>query len=488
MSSLGRAFGIAFVVLGLGVGIARAQDKAPSDGALSDTCGLDRAALLELADRILAERTLAKGFSVQNFGTAAVYLKMRYSDLDLASGMSLLDHVEAGAKRAPRELDQVRLGFAISKQGVEKGLTANGQTAVEAFAEFSPVVVRQILLADAGESFFRLLAELRTDPERAKSFERQYYKGLVAHYWILDQSDDFKLRLARNAETAGELPFAAMVLGSRRDLAEYFALLERHKDSDLADLAGPGKLTPYLASIPHQTSPVPVPGDDAERKAWRADQFEIMRASFGMGGLAWLGILYNQTGADAPIARASRDFLAEIEAGRLDPRTDLEPAWAHLYKRLAEEMGAEELSYHMAAFNLPPNIRHYAGSAQTTLDWINARQALIPYLTGEEEQLPPRPALLTPEFDWQSWIKLATTLRNGSAGVLGGDASLAAELLLAKGNVTGALQVARGIMPNKDRLRFYRDVMIRLDQRCDGYTIYPGGELVMGGAILYRFD
>ncbi|MEP3329314.1 hypothetical protein [Sedimentitalea sp.] len=39
-----------------------------------------------------------------------------------------------------------------------------------------------------------------------------------------------------------------------------------------------------------------------------------------------VGHLYNQTGAEAPIVRASRDYLAEIDAGRLDPQSDLEPA------------------------------------------------------------------------------------------------------------------------------------------------------------------
>jgi hypothetical protein len=68
------------------------------------------------------------------------------------------------------------------------------------------------------------------------------------------------------------------------------------------------------------------------------------------------------------------------------------------------------------------------------------------------------------------------------------DPKIAAELLLAKGDVALALEVARGIMPNTDRLWFYRDVMVRLDRSCDKYTFFPGAELVMGGAILFRFD
>lgn len=488
MKSL-RRIGLACIMLVIWGAAAMAQDAGAEDAA--DTCGPHRTTILELADRILAEKAQAEGFSGRNFGTAAAYLKLRYDDLDSAAGMRLLERVGEATRRGPNDLEQVRLAFAISKQGVEEGLQANGETTLEAFADFSPVVVRQILLADAGESFFRLLAELRSDPALAESLSRRYYKGLAAHGWILDQSDDFKLRLARNAEAAGELPFAAMVLGSRHDLAEYFALLERHKDTNLAELAGPGKLTLYLASVMHQSEAVAVPGDDAERRAWRAEQFDIMRATFQMGGLAWLGILYNQTGADAPIARASRDFLAEIEAGRLDPRIEMEAAWAYLYGRLAQEMGAGTLSQAMMGFNLPPNIRHYAESAQTTLDWVNARQALIPYMIGAEAELPPRPALLSPDFDWQAWTAIAASLRSETASqpnFAGNDARVAAELLLAKGDVAGALRVAAAIMPNRERLWFYRDVMIRLDRRCAGYTIYPGGELVMGGAILYRFD
>ncbi|MDU9005488.1 hypothetical protein [Sedimentitalea todarodis] len=476
-----------------GLTLVSATAVLPDPGLATalDACGPHRATIHDLADRIISEKARAEGFSGHSFGAAAAYLSLRYSDADLDPGMSLLARVKGGTRRPPRGLEQVQLAFAISKLGVEQGIIAVGRSTVDAFADYSPAIIRQILLADAGESFFRLLAEVRADSTLAENFEARYYDGLGVHGWVLDQSDDFKLRLARNAEAAKELALAAMVLGSRRELAEYHVLLERHRDTDLAEVAGPKWLNAHLATMVYQTTPVPVPGDSADDSKRRADQFDIMRAAFRMGGLGWLGLLYNQTGAEAAIARASRDFLAEIDAGRLDPQSDLEPAWAYLYGRLAQELGAGILNRSMSGFSLPRSVRHYADDAQTTLNWVNARQALIPYMTGTEDALPPRPALLTPEFDWKAWTTLAAALRtepDSASDDTNVEPRIAAELLLAKGNVAQALDVARSITPNTDRLWFYRDVMIRLDRHCDGYTTYSGAELVMGGAILFGFD
>ena len=103
-------------------------------------------------------------------------------------------------------------------------------------------------------------------------------------------------------------------------------------------------------------------------------------------------------------------------------------------------------------YRKPRSVRHYANDAQTTLDWVNARQALIPYLTGTEDALPPRPALLTPEFDWKAWTTLAAALRTepGSASDdINVEPRIAAELLLAKGNVALANAPGAGVADDK---------------------------------------
>ncbi|WP_298822499.1 hypothetical protein [uncultured Roseibium sp.] len=476
----------AFVCFLFGINAVYGEERL--SGSDQSSCGPHRATILDLADRIISERPRVKRFSQRHFGTAATYLKLRYDDLGMAAGLELLDHVQAGTQRQAQGLTNVRLAFAISKSGVEEGLKADDRPAVEIFADFSPVVMRQILLADAGATFFELLTAVRNSPDLVKGFEARYFSGLGVHNWVVDQSDDFKLTLARNAEGAGELGVAAMVLGSRQELPEYDALLERHQEEDLAKLAGPDKLTTYLASIYNQNAPVPVPGDDDERRQRRVHYHEILRASSQMGGMAWLSILFNQTGAEGPIAGVSRDFLAEIEAARLQPRAELEPAWVYLYGLLSDDLGNENLRQQMASFSLGKTVRHYADTAQTTLNWMIARQAMVPYLTETDTGLPSRPSVLPPDFDWEAWMAAASAVQSGKDDLpLGVDRTIYLELLLAKGDVTQALELANKFLPPTDRLWFYRDVMIRLDQLCDGYTVYPGAELSMGGDILYRF-
>ncbi len=491
MRSLLRVLCIACVGLGFSGAGGQAQETGSESSAAVDTCGPQREAILALAQWILDERDSAKGFTGRRFGTTAAYLLLRYDDLDFTEGMALLDKVGEGASRGPSDLEALRLAFAISKLGVEEGLRATGQTALEAFAAFSPAVLRQVILTDQGETFFNLLAALREDPALAKSFERSYYDGVSLFYWLLDQNDAYKAELAGKAEAAGEVVLAALLLASRQDPGAYYALLERHADSDLAERAGPRLMNLYLATVLHHEKPLPVEGDDAERRLHRADQFDILRAAFRMGGLAWLSILYNQTGTEAPIAEAARDFLTEIEAGRLRPRAKLEQAWVYFYDTLAREMGAEDLSQAMIAFDIPRGVRHYAGRAQATLDWMIARQALAPYLTGRADDLPPRPALLSADFDWQAWTTLAADVRRYSVGDdsgINGDPAAVVELMLTKGEIVRALHFARQSMPLEDRLWFHRDLMIRLDRLCDAYTVFPGAEMTLGGGILYVFE
>lgn len=471
------------------IGTSAVYGEEHQSGSDRPLCGPHRATILDLADRIISDRPQAKRFSQRHFGTAASYLKLRYDDLDFASGLDLMDRVQGGTQRQAHGLKEVRLAFAISKLGVVEGLKTDDRPAVEIFADFSPIVIRQILLADAGATFLELLAAVRSSPDLVKGFDARYFNGLGVHNWVVDQSDDFKLTLARNAEAAGELGVAAMVLGSRQDLSAYDALLERHQEQNLAKMAGPDKLSIYLASVNNQIAPVPVPGDDEESRQRRARYHEILRASFQMGGMAWLSILFNQTGAEGPIADASRDFLAEIEAGRLQPRTELDPAWVYLYGRLSEDLGDENLNQQMTGFSLGKTVRHYADTAQTTLNWMIARQAMVAHLTETDTGLPSRPSALPPDFDWEAWTAAASALRSDKDDLpLGVDRTIFLELLLAKGDVTQAVELAKKFLPPTDRLWFYRDVMIRLDHLCEGYTVFPGAELSMGGDILYRFD
>jgi len=272
--------------------------------------------------------------------------------------------------------------------------------------------------------------------------------GPHLHGWLLDQSDDFKLEFGENAERAGELWPAALVLASRRDMAAYYDLLDRHAATDLADTMGSRRISGYLATPLHQTAPEPVPGDDAEILEVRRVQFDILCAAFRTGGTDWLGVLWNLTG--------------ETEA-----------------------MGADALREGLELFNLFGNPRWFGVSARETIDWMIAKQAFA----VSADTMPARPALLSSAFGWDEWVRVAETLSRGGVDTIAGPSrGIAIELLLGAGEVEAALKLAEGLSPVSDRLAFYRDVMVRLDRKCDAHSVYPGAGLVLGGEMMFRFE
>lgn len=462
----------------------------PVEAASVSTCGPHRQTVVDLADRIISEKHLAEGFSGRNFGTTAAYLKLRYQDLGLTEGLALLEAVEAGARRGPRLLDDVRLAFAISHQGVEKGLRANGDSTLAAFAKHQSILPRQMVLADGGVSYFRLLAELRRDPERVEEFDRAYGNGVILPLLLLDQDDAFKLDFATRAEAAGELLMAGLALGSRSDLSAHHAFLQRHGDSGAALGAGPLDIDRFLMTMRYQTRPQTLPTDDAERRAYRRELFDVSRATYQIGGFGWPMILLNQTGDGPPIMAASQDFLAALERGLVQPERDMDGAWAYLHSRLALEMGADALVSALRAFVVPRSVRHYAKDAADVLNWMQATVALSDFVQGGPE--PERPAMLTADFQWSTWVRIAEGLRrNGAASLTSAepmDVRIGIELLYRAGEVETAIDLAAKVMPNTDRLWIYRDLMQRLDQRCNGFTYYAGGGLALAGQVPFWFD
>jgi len=462
----------------------------PDDSVFVSTCGPHRQTVVALADRIIAERHMAEGLSGGRFGATAAYLKLRYQNMSFADGLALLKSVEAGGRRAPRFLDTVRLAFAIAHQGVEKGLRANGDSTLTAFAKYQSILPRQMVLADGGVSYFRLLADLRSDPEQAKGFDRAYLNGVGLPLLLLDQDDAFKLDFAARAEAAGELIMAALVLGSRSDLSAYQAFLQRHGQSAITLGGRPMDIDTYLMTMRHQTEPRFRPTDDAERRATRRDMFAASRAAYHIGGYAWPIILLNQTGEYAPIATASLDFLETLEKGQLQPEVDMEGAWTYLHRRLAQEMGTDPLASAMRAISVPRSVRHYAGNAMDVLDWMQAAVVLSDFVQGGAR--PERPDVLTSDFPWSVWVGIAEDLREKgvasitSAGSMG--VKIGIELLYRAGDVETAIDLAARVEPNTDRLWIYRDLMQRLDQRCGGFTHYAGGGLALAGKVPFWFD
>ena len=469
-------------------------DVALSDGiaggAIADTCGPHRDTIVRVADQILADRVGLSGFSPRNYGSLAVYLKLRQQDMGLSQGMALLNSFGESRRQTPRHVDGMRMHFAIAEQGVDAGLRVNGETAVMQFAQGEFLTDRQIILMDAGKSYFRLLAAARADAAASEKLDNRFFAGMNLAGLLLDQSDEFKLTFAKRAIAAGEIVMAGMVLGSRTDLAAYYELAG--SEAAQAERLFPTErvLTSHILTAQSQDKALYEASDTAELRVLRDNTFAIVKASALMSGMSWLSILYNQTGEEAAIARASRVFIEAVEAGKLHPETDMEAAWIFLLDALEAEMGAG-VRTSLNTFDIGRSIRHYAGRAAETLDWMTAILAFEPYLRGERDLPPARPTLSTNVVNWAVWSEVAEqVLRRGSAADFGGrtsETSVAVELLYRIGDVEGALAVAGQIADVSDRLSVYRDLIRRLDQRCDGFTTYPGAAIVLGGMAMMTF-
>ncbi|MCG6901785.1 MAG: hypothetical protein LJE68_03805, partial [Rhodobacter sp.] len=170
MISMLLAIGLAAPLLAQGTR-QTSHKPPPQEREQGATCGPHRDSIIMLADRILAERHMAEGFSGHSFGTLAAYLKLRVEDMGARAGLALLDSVGADERRAPRNLPELRLMFAIAKLGVDGGLSVTGDTPVASLASHPFMVPRQVALADGGASFFRLLAAVRADPGLAEAFD-----------------------------------------------------------------------------------------------------------------------------------------------------------------------------------------------------------------------------------------------------------------------------------------------------------------------------
>jgi len=293
---------------------------------------------------------------------------------------------------------------------------------------------------------------------------------------VADQDDAFKRAFAANAEAAGEVITAAQVAGSMRDLTEYRAILARHPDDTLLqDLAGPAMIATFGPGL------VYLQDGGAERQMIR----DAVAAQFHSGQSGFMATLYNMTGDDA-VGLAAADYLAALTGGTIDPIRAQEAAWAMQYAAVLQAAGPE-MRNALGGFDWPtPKVRHYAGRAADTLDWVVAVEAWRPFMSGETDDLPVRPALLGTGFDWAAWVTLAPALRAGDMATGGEEApGIGVELLVLAGDYAAAADWARARTEPRAREAVLTDLIQRMDRQCDAVTSFPGQALMLGGAILF---
>lgn len=442
-------------------------------------------AIIVYADAILANRAEGGRFGARRYGARSVYLKILYQDLREAEARAILASLRADRVREAEEIEHT---YLLTRHGVA-GLDMIGPDRARAFAGLSGFGWRALILADGGETFLDLVAQQKAAAEPDRMFPMRYNQGVGPAVWLIDQDDAFKTRFADLAEARGEPVLAAAVLATKSTLDDYAALLVRHAgDSSVTDFASSRFLSSFGLTGYHGTGPYPDELTmEADRRDFRIGLHDMFRAMFLAREIDYLAIFMNQTGREQEVIEVARRYIAEVEAGRIDPFRDSEAAWAFQYAALVDVMPRDEVDRALSSFDIA-STRHYVGRARDVVDWAIAVTTITPLVRGEGAA-PPRPVLLSDTVDWTIWMNTAQTVRDGGMPAVGDDYAnrVAVEILYRAGRVDDLSAFAKQAFEPKHWLKIHQDVMGRMDADCAGYMVYPGQSLYLGGAPAFHF-
>jgi hypothetical protein len=447
-------------VLGAVVALVMAGTAAAQECA-------ERGLILSLADRVLAGRPDLGRFQQRNYGTEAVYLKLMYGGVE---GEAALDLFEGLIAAKVRGADDAMAAMVVADSGVAAGLATLDPDPAAALARGRLATARAVLLADP-TAYFALRAE--GPPDLGAS---QPVALLVA-----DQPDAVRARIAEAAEAAGDVRAAALLLADMADPAGYEAFVARHAGAVELEL----DVFHQGSGLRQRDAPFPHAGPRPVNLLNRGKFFVALKAVYHDGQQGFLSIVMNQTGdVDASVI-AAQALLAAIAAG-LEPWRDPEGGWALQAMALEAAMGTATVRLVLSSFDWPSrSVRHYAGKAGMSLGVMLARRALAP-VARDNAVLPARPTLTPEDFPWDVWVKVAGVISGGGLPVPADAAEriAAIELLDAVGRTAEAADMAG---PLEEAMPVWRDLMIRLDRRCAGFTVHPGEALWLGGEVLYKF-
>jgi hypothetical protein len=457
---------------------------APLAAVAQDQCA-KTPDIVELATTILQDRPMTGRLEQRPIGVEAAYLLIHYGDLDRTAIAAMLADLTAGSAAGAADLSAA---YQIAQTGTADGLSVIDPDPVRAFAMAGQSVRRAILLVDNGQTYFDLLARASADAAFEALLSSQTRLGLDLTALVSDQSDDALLALSQMAEADGFVSAAAVLAANMTTLATYEDIIDRNQyDPFLAENASWPWITHSGATLRHGTGPVPPMDPSAQANP---SVYATLRASYFDGPEQFSATVMNQAGWNAEGETAALTYIAEVEAGRIDPVRDPESAWLFQYRVWTALKGRSDVHRVIGFFDFPSaRVCHFAGTALETLDWMTAKEALRPFLLGESQVLPTRPALLSDGFDWDMWTDVATTLTTGQGDLTQADTArqnVALELLAETGRHDEMEALAEAVLDPFDRLSLLRDVMQRLDRQCDAWTASNGQALLMNG-ILFRF-
>ena len=466
----------AAIVMAAGAAVAQSCDEAEQ--------------IVALSERVIDARGDIGGFGARRVGGMAATLIVNYGDPEEGAALALFERLRSEG-RAYSTVDDLETAYLIAQHGVIAGLSHGGRDPVEAFAGAQYSARRAILLADAGESFFDLLAQVKARPDLWEAFERSWFHGNTLHVLVLDQPEDVRMEIAERAEAAGELAIAGTLLAGLEDGAAYDALVARHEGTDNPTwiFAEPGQMNINGVAALHRAGPYP----RRDRALNDTDQrmHEVLQATVMDRGGSFLGIVMNQTGRVDEVAAAARAVRAAVDEGRIDPARSPDAMWRESYRALVIAMGPEATQRTLSSFDFTADRRHYSGRTQDVMDMLIAVETSRDWLRGDGP-VPGPSALLSPEFDFGAWLAVGDAVRKGERAVLAEVApelqEMAIEQMWVRGEVTEAVDLAFALYEVRDAARVAMDFAQRLDLGCAGYSSLPHDGFLLGGLDVYRFE
>jgi len=460
-----------------------------ASGAVAQQCG-EAERIVALSERVIDARGDMGRFRPGRVGGMAAVLMVNYGDLDDAEALALFERLRSEG-RPYTTVDDLETAYLINRRGVMAGLSHGGQDPVDGFAKANFSTRRAILLADNGESFFDLLAQVKARPDLWEEFERSWFHGNTIHALLLDQPDAVRREIAERAEAAGELAIAGTLLAGLEDGTAYDAFVARHEGTQNPSwvFAQPGQMNYNGVAALHRAGPYP----RSDRALTDNDQrmYEVMQAMVMEQGASFLGIVMNQTGRVDEVAAAARAARAAVDEGRIDPARQPDQMWRESYRALVIAMGPEAAHRTLSSFDLNADRRHYSGRAQEVMDMLIAVEVSRDWLRGEGP-VPRRSTLLSPEFDFGAWLAVGDAVRKGERAALTevapGLQMMAIEQMWVRGEIDGAVDLAFDLYEPVDAARVAMDFAQRLDLGCAGYSSLPHDGMLLGGLDVYRFE
>lgn len=442
----------------------------------------DRDLLFDMAREVLITRADLPGLAAGNVGGEAAYVLLRSDQITQAEAAELLS-----AGRAYRQADDLFQAYAIA-QGDRTDLRS-------AVSDGNHHAERAVLLIDAGQTYFDIVADILSDPAQAQAFKNHWFGGTRLPSLLTDQSPEVIATIAARAEADGHYAAAAGLYALLPD-DSYIAFWQRIKNTDapLVGLADPVMVLGNGTYALSHDAPVFDPDDvlTFQARLNKARWFYTMRAALAEAGTATLAIILNQTGREAEIATAGQLFLDAIARGDIDPSRRPEEGWAFLLSALSTELGTEQTRLTFASIDITADDRHYAGRVLSVFEMATAAETAGPWVRGETDQMPAKPAVLTDEFDWQNAMFLWGGLRDG-ATVPAFDVAdplydWAIEGYIQMGQIEAAMDYATAIDGARGRVDVAEDIMARQNRLCDQYGILPGASLMQGGRLIFDFS